>query len=83
MSFEIHFCDEDTWPEYVAVKILSESETRKYIPERTCYSDNEPPLLYDDPFRVFRCSECHSKLDLRHARKPNYCPHCGAKVVSE
>ena len=51
--------------------------------ERTCYSDNEPPLLYDDPFRVFRCSECHHKVDLRHNRKPNYCPNCGAKVVDE
>ena len=47
----------------------------------TCHSDNNPPLLYDDPFRVFRCSECHHKVDLRHNPKPNYCPNCGRKVV--
>ena len=47
----------------------------------TCHSDNNPPLLYDDPFRVFRCSECHYKVDLRHNPKPNYCPNCGRKVV--
>ena len=46
-----------------------------------CHSDNNPPLLYDDPFRVFRCSECHHKVDLRHNPKPNYCPNCGRKVV--
>jgi len=47
----------------------------------TCHSDNNPPLLYDDPFRVFRCSECHHKVDLRRNPKPNYCPNCGRKVV--
>ena len=49
----------------------------------TCHSDNNPPLLYDDPFRVFRCSECHHKVDLRRNPKPNYCPNCGRKVVDE
>lgn len=47
----------------------------------TCYSDNNPPLLYDDPFRVFRCSECHHKVNLAQCEKPKFCPNCGKEVV--
>lgn len=72
MSSEFHFCHRYTWPEYLAAVIPSESEVRKYVPERTC------------EFKPFRgevergvCSECsvfmHSQM--------RYCPNCGARVV--
>lgn len=76
MSFEIHFCHEDTWPEYVDVKISSEREVRTYVPERTCR------------LRIttvgWGCSACHVvSWTTERKPKPNYCPNCGAKVVSE
>lgn len=27
-----------------------------------------------------RCSECDNGIDWRNAKKPNYCPSCGAKM---
>ena len=48
---------------------------------RTCFSDNEPVMLYNDKWHVFRCSECHHQVNLCYNPKPNYCPNCGAKVV--
>lgn len=27
-----------------------------------------------------RCSECDNGIDWRNAKKPNYCPNCGAKM---
>ena len=54
-----------------------------YFPLRTCYSDNEPVSLYGDKWHVFRCSECHNKINLCYNKKPNYCPNCGAKVVKK
>ena len=52
----------------------------KYVPERTCYSDNEPVELYGDRFHVFRCSECGEKVDLCRNKRPKFCPNCGARV---
>lgn len=49
--------------------------------ERTCYSDNEPVMLYNDKWHVFRCSECHEQVNLCYCKKPNYCPNCGSKVI--
>ena len=31
----------------------------------------------------FTCSECHSSIRPGESNMPNYCPNCGAKVVSE
>ena len=61
------------------------NELEKRIAEleagRTCFSDNEPIMLYNDKWHVFRCSECHHQVNLCYNPKPNYCPNCGAKVV--
>lgn len=78
----VYIADGSVWtykPNVIQVYASDGTQT-DYLPERICHSDNEPPLLYDDPFRVFRCSECHHKVDLRFNRKPNYCPNCGARV---
>ena len=64
-----------------AYNLTPEQAVEATLGRGTCHSDNNPPLLYDDPFRVFRCSECHHKVDLRRNPKPNYCPNCGRKVV--
>ena len=76
MSFEIHFCDKDIWPEYVEVKIPSESEVRTYVPERTCRMETEESCQNWNS-----CSECHA--DYYTDQPINYCPNCGAKVVDE
>jgi len=47
----------------------------------TCFSDNEPVRLHNDRFHVFRCSECHNKVNLCINPMPKYCPECGRKVV--
>ena len=67
----------------VQANLTPEQAIEATLGRGTCHSDNNPPLLYDDPFRVFRCSECHHKVDLRRNPKPNYCPNCGRKVVDE
>ena len=68
------------WPEYVKVKIPSESEVRTYIPERTCHE-----VLVNKHWRG--CSECAYKWEFMYGigkcERPNYCPDCGAKVVDE
>lgn len=43
-----------------------------FVPERTCRN-------VDDEFPFFECSECGCNAVV----VPNYCPNCGAKVVSE
>lgn len=61
---------------------MRKRDEREATPGRgECCSDNNPPLLYDDPWRVFRCSACHHKVNLMHNPRPNYCPNCGRKVV--
>ena len=53
-----------------------------YVPERTCKSTT------DDSAWCFKCSECgksfpRNKLHLAHNHgEINYCPNCGARVVS-
>lgn len=75
MSFELHFCREDIWPEYLSAKIPSESETRRYVPERTCADVGKPAY--------FKCSECGwvSTVFSFGEGMPVYCPNCGAMVV--
>ena len=46
--------------------------------ERTC----EDQLYGRDPC-VFVCSLCEHITDHAEDERPNYCPHCGAKVVVE
>lgn len=82
MSFDIHFCHEDAWPEYVDVKIPSESEVRTYVPERTCEQEERGWGTEGDHARVWlTCG--HDCMVPTVQDLPNYCPQCGAKVVSE
>lgn len=53
-----------------------------FVPERTCYIVKEAhKIVLSDGMELFEngCSECNSYLD----DDDNYCPNCGAKVVSE
>lgn len=45
--------------------------------ERTC-RDLNPPSCRD-----FECSECGESIELTPGFMPNYCPHCGARVIEE
>ena len=58
------------------------SELRRYVPERTCH------MPFDDREYRYRCSRCGCLSETyRHADgkyyAPDYCPHCGARVVEE
>ena len=50
--------------------------------ERTCRMEMLPP---DETRTRWLCSECGGVHigEASHYLPPNYCPHCGAKVVSE
>lgn len=78
MSFELHFCYRDTWPEYLAAKIPGESEVRTYTPERTCHVETVPLGIHDDTTADV-CSECRVPLD----GDEYYCPNCGARVKED
>lgn len=82
MSFEIHFCREDIWPEYLAAKIPSESETRTYTPERTCGLTNCDSGEMDVDVYALSCGHV-AYYPSAYEDIPGYCPECGAKVVSE
>lgn len=43
--------------------------------ERTCRNLNPPSC------RDFECSECGESSEFTPGFMPNYCPHCGARVV--
>ncbi len=53
----------------------------RYVAERTCRNVAEPPRsggFWPSPH--FRCSECgEPHVSVNYV---DYCPHCGAKVVS-
>ena len=59
----------------VAVKNTT-SERVRYVPERTCRNVNDVMKTGEIQFA---CSECGGIDDWA---RPNYCPHCGARVVS-
>lgn len=63
----------DEWPEYITVSHDGMREPgRRYVPERTCH-----PVLEDE---TLVCSECGEDID---GYGWNYCPNCGARVMSE
>ena len=45
--------------------------------ERTCRNLNPPSC------RDFECSECGESSEFTPGFMPNYCPHCGARVIEE
>lgn len=45
--------------------------------ERTCRNLNPPSC------RNFECSECGESSEFTPGFMPNYCPHCGARVIEE
>lgn len=53
-------------------------ERKRYVPERTCCIVGG---YYDEVI-----NECYTQLSCGHETReyePNYCSHCGARVVSE
>ena len=50
--------------------------------ERTCYDRNASAREHGAHLFMWRCSNCGESYDTEMG-KPNYCPNCGAKVVSE
>lgn len=60
---------------------MTEENMREYgwVRERTCHAEENSDASYGDC--MFVCSECGADLD--NEEFPNYCPQCGAKVVSE
>ncbi len=50
--------------------------------ERTCYDRNASAREHGAYLFMWRCSNCDESYDTEMS-KPNYCPNCGAKVVSE
>ena len=73
--------DDDWWLERVTmdgeqryperIRVGSLENPRVYVPERTCrMADNGCE---------FCCSECDGRCG--YDDEPNYCPHCGARVV--
>ena len=70
---------------YVKVSILIDDfnaalEHYGFVKERTCKN-------VDDEFPFFKCSECECNAVVGYGSSgdglPNYCPNCGARVVSE
>lgn len=62
-----------------------------YVPERTCrivlmdMAGNPPYRTGDWILDALSdgCSECGHPFNTLNKGKPNYCPHCGAKVVDD
>lgn len=62
-----------------------------YVPERTCrivlmdMAGNPPYRRGDWILDALSdgCSECGYPFNTLNKGKPNYCPHCGAKVVDD
>ena len=62
-----------------------------YAPERTCrivlmdMAGNPPYRTGDWILDALSdgCSECGYPFDTLNKGKPNYCPHCGARVIEE
>ena len=84
--------DDDWWLERVTmegeqryperIRVGSLDKARVYVPERTCR------MPFDDREYRYRCSRCGCLSETyRHADgkyyAPDYCPHCGARVVEE
>ena len=75
------------WPDKVHVATPKNHRERKdYYPERTCkniYGRNE----YDNCENGFRCSLCGGDAEdydnYRIYATWNYCPNCGARVISD
>lgn len=49
--------------------------------ERTCHDYNASAREHGAYLFMWRCSNCGESYDTE-MDKPNYCPNCGAKVVS-
>lgn len=63
------------WPEYVTVSHEGWREFgRRYVPERTCR------ISFDEEVGCWRCSECGWELT---PGEEQFCPMCGAKVMTE
>ena len=59
------------------IKFLNTS----FVPERTCrLSESYGIGVEFDPFEGWSCDRCGMIVSY-DPDKPNYCPHCGAKVV--
>lgn len=69
----------DEWPEFVDVGHDGASDSKIYVPERTCHvvkhldGDNTDP----DEFYL----SCHHSCAAFSSDPPSYCPECGARVV--
>ena len=68
----------DEWPDHVDVMHEGAGDSLKYVPEHTC---RDLGGEYDTNYEAydFGCSECGYCCDLP---QPNYCPNCGAEVMS-
>ncbi len=65
-------------PAHIDVWHEASAETLRYVPDRTCRDKTSAP-------QSFLCSEC-GWFDTDFDDLPldyNYCPHCGARVVSK
>lgn len=67
------------WPDEVCVVKGNHEVTRQYVPRQTCRNVSDPP-------EGFLCSDCGwgDFDEPTHLLKDaNFCPNCGAKLVSE
>ena len=37
-------------------------------------------IVYPTLVSFLRCSQCHNGVGWHNDKKPNYCPHCGARM---
>ena len=40
-------------------------------------------IVYPTLVSFLRCSQCHNGVGSHNDKKPNYCPHCGARMDGE
>ena len=76
------FTDGGAWTELVVENATPEQAIEATLGRGTCHMEYNDGWSGDElyPTEAYNCSECGF---LTQEGKPNYCPHCGRRVIGE